>query len=230
MTLPDLQNGESGALIRTKINNAIAALNALQIDFDSLDISWNEISDKPLTFEPEAHGHAISEIINLASALADKLAIANFTWANLPGKPGSLAPTVKTASESVLNSTTPQPDDILLFPVVAGKRYWVKLFIFGTKTGGVTRSLMVAISGAAAFGVWVGSVGSAATPNSQYVSDFTVDTQTGLSNSSVNWSVFLYLVVTATSTGTCNVNWAQAAINTTTPTVVTFAVMEVTEL
>lgn len=65
-------------------------------------VSWNALTDKPATFAPSAHTHAIADITGLQTALDGKasagsyVTTANFTWTNLGGKPTTFAPSAHT--------------------------------------------------------------------------------------------------------------------------------------
>ena len=57
------------------------------------DTSWDDIADKPATFEPSAHDHTTAQVTGLQTALDGKSAEGHsHAWTSITGKPSTFAP------------------------------------------------------------------------------------------------------------------------------------------
>lgn len=57
------------------------------------DTSWDDIADKPATFEPSAHDHTTAQVTGLQAALDGKSDEGHsHAWTSITGKPSTFAP------------------------------------------------------------------------------------------------------------------------------------------
>lgn len=72
-------NALSGAVTLAVVGGSIAATgNTLTITVSAGVSSWNDLTDKPATFPPSPHGHAISDVTGLQTALDGKQAAGSY--------------------------------------------------------------------------------------------------------------------------------------------------------
>jgi hypothetical protein len=79
-------NGLSGVVSLAVVGGTIAAAgNTLTITVSAGVSSWNDLTDKPATFPPSAHTHAIADTTGLQAALDAKAPIASPTFTGTVG-------------------------------------------------------------------------------------------------------------------------------------------------
>ena len=83
---------DTGAIKRGDGVNTYADLGLIGAGAGT-DTSWDDIADKPATFEPSAHDHTTAQVTGLQTALDGKSAEGHsHAWTSITGKPSTFAP------------------------------------------------------------------------------------------------------------------------------------------
>ena len=83
---------DTGAIKRGDGVNTYADLGLIGAGAGT-DTSWDDIADKPATFEPSAHDHTTAQVTGLQAALDGKSAEGHsHAWTSITGKPSTFAP------------------------------------------------------------------------------------------------------------------------------------------
>ena len=89
ISLPDgtLPAGQPGQIVGFGVDGTVVAVDAPE------PATWASLADKPTTFPPADHSHALSDVSGLQAALDDKAPTAHIhEWAEIGGKPATFAP------------------------------------------------------------------------------------------------------------------------------------------
>jgi hypothetical protein len=141
-------------------------------------------------------------------------------WSDTPYKAGDPIFTLKTADQSVTDSTTLVDDNTLFFTAEANSTYVVSmnLIVYGAGTGVQIKAQMLAPSGATLYGQWayVASDNWTGNETPAWTNGAAIDTDQAISDFAGDCAVpQSFVVKTAATSGTVKLQFAQAITSAT---------------
>ena len=88
---------DTEAALQAKLSEALEEARSFVVE--DIDLSWDEVSDKPSTFPPTSHTHTASQIDDLEQVIADlieALELGEVTWSIIQNKPATFPPDAHT--------------------------------------------------------------------------------------------------------------------------------------
>lgn len=116
-----------GRVLQTTDGKPVSDDNPLPVKLAGagLDVSWDDVQDKPADFPPSPHTHPIAQVDGLQDALDGKLG--EVSWDDVQGKPADFPPSSHTHSiaevnglQSALDSKLEEVTQADIAPLVAG--------------------------------------------------------------------------------------------------------------